>query len=386
MRKIKDLIHRQRIKGKLLDCFHSAEIYRTVKRDQNIRYIYPSIISVKKKENENKTEVVFVLKNGLDPKSIKKKEFVFQQYFGKQIEIKGDIKKFVLNIYHNRLTDNLIYNFDVIQHHLNGKLPILCGKNSSGKWRSFDLTKHPHLLVAGETGSGKSSMLRNILTTLIKVKSPSELHLYLADCKKSEFSIFRNVEHVKCVVNKASDIKKMLVNIQQELDKRSDLTDQYEVSHIDDLPEEERRPYIIVCIDEFVMLRKDELIMNILTEIVAIGRTLGVFAILSMQRPSSDILDTSIRANLTVRMGFKVADKTNAKIINTEGAENIEQVGRFKLRITNLEEIQSPYLSMEKAKELLESYKVKKVEQLESMSEEKDEQPIFGVLGDENAE
>lgn len=390
---LKDYLYKRRIRSSLLDCFRSAGIYLTAKSGDMIVFIYPQIHSIRKKELENKTEIVFTLRNGQDPNEIKKKEFVFQQFFGKQIEIKGDLKRFILNIYQKPLIKDLIYNYNDIKPYLNYNLPIICGINQSGKWRSFDLTKHPHILIAGETGSGKSSMLRNILVTLIKTKQPSQLHLYLADCKKSEFSIFRNVEHVKCVLSKPVDIRKMLISIKKELDERSDLTDVFEVSHIDDLPKEHKRPYIIVCIDEFVMLRKDEHIMSILTEIVAIGRTLGVFAILSMQRPSGDILDTSIRANLTVRMGFQVADKTNARIINTEGAEKIEQPGRFKLRITQLEEIQSPFLSMEKAKELLNPYIVFKgdIKELKDKKEivslfNNDQQPLFGALEDDNNE
>src|SRR5690606_8919787 len=126
-----------------------------------------------------------------------------------------------------------------------------------------------------------------------------------------------------------------------------------EVSHVDDLPAEHRRPYIIVCIDEFVMLRKDEDIMDILTEIVAIGRTLGVFAILSMQRPNAKVLDTTIRANLTVSMGFKLRDALEARIVNTPGAERLETSGRFIMNSDKVYELQAPYLTLEKARTLL---------------------------------
>ncbi|MBT2637007.1 hypothetical protein J7E37_03615 [Bacillus sp. ISL-39] len=118
-------------------------------------------------------------------------------------------------------------------------------------------------------------------------------------------------------------------DIKKDLNARSDLTEIFEVSHVDDLPAEHKRPYIIVCIDEFVMLRQDETIMDILTKIVAIGRTLGVFAILSMQRPSAHVLDTTIRANLTVSMGFKLRDMIEARIVNTPDSEKIEKSGHF---------------------------------------------------------
>jgi S-DNA-T family DNA segregation ATPase FtsK/SpoIIIE len=138
------------------------------------------------------------------------------------------------------------------------------------------------------------------------------------------------------VLSNAKDIQNILQHIKKELDERSDLTETFEVSHVDDLPEEHKRPYIVVCIDEFVMLRKDEIVMDILTEIVAIGRTLGVFAILSMQRPNAKVLDTTIRANLTVSMGFKLRDITESRIVNTPNAHEIEVSGRFMVLVQKL--------------------------------------------------
>ncbi|TCJ05028.1 FtsK/SpoIIIE domain-containing protein [Cytobacillus praedii] len=320
--------------------------------------VFPKIQSVNIKEN---TTVVFILPNGLDPNILKKKLFVFKQVFGNNIELDGEIKKFILRIYHQTIPTNMTYSYDsfhalLIPH----RLGIICGKDKNGQYVTFDLAKQPHILIAGETGSGKSTQLRSILTTLIKTKKPSELHFFLGDCKKSEFHIFKKVEHVQCVYSNARDIKKMLLHIKEELDERSDLTEMFEVSHVDDLPAEHRRPYLIVCIDEFVMLRKDATIMDILTEVVAIGRTLGVYAILSMQRPNAEVLDTTIRANLTVSMGFKLRDAVESKIANTPDAHKIDISGRFVMNSDKLYEIQAPFLSMDKAKKLLNPFMVSK--------------------------
>lgn len=172
-----------------------------------------------------------------------------------------DYKRFILTIYKTTMPKELIYKQEeVIRNISQLKLGIICGQDRNGQYISFDLLKQPHILIAGETGSGKSAQLRSILTltTLILSKKPSELELYLGDCKKSEFHIFRKVEHVKCVLSNANDVQEMLQHIKKELDERSNLTETFEVSYIDDLPEEQKRLYILVCIDEFVMLRKDE--------------------------------------------------------------------------------------------------------------------------------
>ncbi|MFC0274097.1 FtsK/SpoIIIE domain-containing protein [Metabacillus herbersteinensis] len=284
---------------------------------------------------------------------------LFTQLFGANIEISGDCSRFTLKVYKTTIPSVLKYNFNEIQPLLEHfSLGIISGKDRNGQYVTFDLLKQPHILIAGETGSGKSTQLRSILTTMILSKRPSELHLYLGDCKKSEFHIFRKVEHVQCVLSTSKDIRKMLKHIKRELDERSDLAEAFEVSHIDDLPIEHKKPYIVVCIDEFVMLRKDEEIMEILTEIVAIGRTLGVFAILSMQRPNAKVLDTTIRANLTVSMGFKLRDVTESRIVNTPKAHEIDVSGRFIMNSDKLYELQAPYLKIEDAKSLLSPFMV----------------------------
>lgn len=347
-----------RIRKKLIKAFQSAELYKTIADD---RKIYPKIHAVHIDNTTQSTTITFSLLNGLNPDLIKKNFYVFQQYFGESIEIDGTIKKFTLTIHNRTMPTELPYKFADIQPIVAPyRLGIICGKDRNGQYHAFDLLEQPHVLIAGETGSGKSTHLRSILTTLIKTKRPEELHLYLGDCKRQEFHIFRKVEHVRCVYSSAADIGRMLANISKEMDRRSKLTELYEVSHIDDLPPEHRCPYWVVCIDEFVMLRKDEDIMAILTEIVAIGRTLGVYAILSMQRPHSKVLDTTIRANLTVSMGFKLRDRIEANIVNTPNAEKIEIKGRFIMNSDKVREIQAPYLTMEDAKKLLNPFVVMK--------------------------
>jgi S-DNA-T family DNA segregation ATPase FtsK/SpoIIIE len=375
-----EFIQRQKAKSDLNKCFMNAALYQTYKNSGGRQFhTYPKIHALEFKEDC--TRYVFTLLNGMDPKEVMKKEYVFKQSFGSNIELEGDYKRFTLTIYKKSMAKELIYNAKEISQYVTSvSLGVICGQDRYGEYVYFDLLKQPHILVAGETGSGKSTQLRSILTSLILAKKPHELELYLGDCKKSEFHIFRKVEHVKCVLSNVKDIGNMLQHIKQELDERSDLTETFEVSHVDDLPEEHKRPYIVVCIDEFVMLRKDEEVMDILTEVVAIGRTLGVFAVLSMQRPNAKVLDTTIRANLTVSMGFKLRDITESRIVNTPGAHEIEVSGRFIMNSDKLYELQAPYLTLENAKRLLEPFLVAK-----EAKEVKDEMsPTLGVLTEED--
>jgi len=373
---LKEFIAKQKAKTELIKAFGNMGLYKTYKSGEKERKLYPKIHSVRFNYEEKTLEYVFTLLNGMDPKELDKKEYVITQHFGKNYTLEGDVKMFKLTVHTKTMPPELKYNFkNILPAIQDYNLGIIAGMDRHGQYVAFDLLKQPHILIAGETGSGKSTQLRSILTTLIKTKRPEELQLLLGDCKKSEFHIFRKVEHVECVFSNARDILKMLKYVKKELDERSDLTETFEVGHVDDLPTEQKHPYIIVCIDEFVMLRDNKDIMDILIEIVAIGRTLGVFAILSMQRPNGKVLDTTIRANLTVSMGFKLRDKIESRIVNTPGAEKIEESGRFIMNSDKLYELQAPYLELDKAKKLLNPFMVAKGPVKEIFEEPKPEPP-----------
>ncbi len=345
---VEKLLFNLKAKKEIRKAFKSAGLYVPYKNGDKEIKIYPKILNVHLNTKKKCLTYMFSLVNGMDPKEVLKKEYVFKQHFGSNVELEGDFKTFTLTVFTTSLSPEVPYLFDDIQPIIAPyRLGILCGRDRNGQYVAFDLLKQPHILIAGETGSGKSTQLRSILTTLIKQRKPKDLELYLGDCKKSEFHIFRNVEHVKCVLSKPKDIRKMLSHIKKELDERSDLTEMFEVRHIDHIDYKFKKPYIVVCIDEFVMLRKDEEIMDILTEISAIGRTLGVFLILSMQRPNAEVLDTTIRANLTVSMGFKLRDKIEERIANTPGASDIKLSGRFIMNSDKLYELQAPFLDID---------------------------------------
>ncbi|WP_404443410.1 DUF87 domain-containing protein [Sutcliffiella horikoshii] len=388
---IKNLIAKQKAKGQLLNAFKTAEIGVERKFNDTTRFIYPKIQDVRFNYEKKTLTYVFTLPYGVDPKILKKKEYVFQQFFSKNIEIKGEIKTFTLTIFTQTLPSTVKYDYKKMN--LKGKLPIPVGLDKNGEFYFYELSTHPHLLLAGETGSGKSTEVRSIITSLIQYKAPSSLHLFLCDLKMGDFHIFRNVEHVKSFDTNANELKLTLTKLKAEMTKRGKKLLEHEVSHIDDLPS--KLPYIILAIDEVALLKKEKECMDIIEQISSIGRSLGVFLILSMQRPDAKLLDGKLKVNLTVRMAFRCSDGINSRIvIDKVGAEKLDQTGRMLLKIQgerDLKEIQAPYLSIDKAKEILESYKVVKVEavenqecdSLEGTSEESDS--IFGVLDDEKA-
>ncbi|PDY14142.1 chromosome partitioning protein ParA [Bacillus pseudomycoides] len=333
--------------------FHSAQLFLVQKNkftDEKM-YIYPEIRSIRLMDY---AEIVFTIPKGMNPEDVRKKEYVFKQYLSEYAELEGDLLKFVIRIVPNEIkTVKYDYNTFKIQKE---KLPIVCGVNKYGKYMIYDMVEHPHLLIAGTTGSGKSTQIRAILTTLIQHKTPEQLHLYLCDLKKSEFHLFQKVQHVKSTTYTANSLYPVLVKLKKEMERRGEILNQYECSHIDQLPN--KLPYFVLCIDEYPLLQNEKEILSIIEEISSIGRSNGVFLLLSMQRPDAKILEGKIKNNLTVTMGFRCKNATNSKIMDCAGAENIPRSakGRMILNFDTLETIQAPYLTEEKAKEILKPY------------------------------
>lgn len=388
---IKKWLAKQKAKAALLQVFKNGDIGIDYSYGQTKGVVYPKIRSIKFDYKNKSAFFYFSIPTGLDPKEVKKKEYCFKQVFGENIELKGDIKEFKLTVFTAVLPSVLEYDYEkYTQHFKKMKLPIVSGLDINGNIIVYDMVKNPHLLIAGETGSGKSTQLRSILSTLIQALPPERLELYLCDLKRSEFHLFRHIEHARGLFVSPREMEPMLHHLQKEMRSRGDLLDAHEVSHIDDL--QNKPPYIVLCIDEVALLQNEKKLMELVEEISAIGRALGVFLILSMQRPDRKVLDGKLKNNLTVRMGFKCADLINSRIIGTPGSEKLKEQGRMLLKVptfTDSKEIQAPYLSLEKAKKLLEGYKSvkgKNIKKQPSMHFERSldtteiKDNVFGVL------
>lgn len=353
---IKEWYIKHKAKQELQKAFKLGEMGITYSYGNTSGLIYPKIHAAAL--TKDALEYVFTIPTGMDPKELHRKSYCFKQVFGEQIKLKGETKKFILTVYFSSLPSLIRYNLNQFQERIKTmKLPIICGLNMQAEPIAYDMTLHPHLLIAGETGSGKSTQLRTILTALIETKA-DQMELYLCDLKRSEFHLFKGKKSVKNVSVSPLEILPILEHIRGELRRRGDLLDQHELAHIDDLTNPP--PYIVLCIDEVALLKKERDIMDLLEEISAIGRALGVFLILSMQRPDSKLLEGALKNNLTVRMGFKCADLINARVIGTPGSEKLNGDGRMLLKldgVNNMSEIQAPYLSIEAAKNILEGYK-----------------------------
>ena len=157
------------------------------------------------------------------------------------------------------------------------------------------------------------------------------------------------------------------------------------MNHIDaynKLNLDNQKPYILLAIDEVAMLKDEKECMSIIEKVSAIGRSLGVFLMLSMQRPDAKVLDGKLKINLTVRIGFRFDSTLNSNIMGTPGSEHLEQSGQMILKRNGLKKVQAPYLSLCKAKQIVEPYRIAK-EEIMSKKPLQKEMPLFGVLDDE---
>lgn len=306
-----------------------------------------------------KRQVIFTLPMGLNPKEIYDHDWLLQQAFGEHIEVEGNAKTFALDIYPGPI-QQYKYNFDEINKALeeiekkNGKmhLPIFVGKSRQG-FVFYDMIEHPHLLEAGETGSGKSVALRSMIVTLLLLRR-NKFKLYCGDLKRSEFHLFRGIAVDVCT----DEVKLLhyLQDVQKQLIKRGELCDQEGVEGIVELPEEIRPEFIVVAIDEVVLLKDNENIMKIIDRIGAIGRSLGVFLILAMQRPDREVVEGRLKSNMTVRMAFRHADEINSRItIGSGEAADIKhsEKGLMIHKLDGIKRVQAPLLKTDAARALL---------------------------------
>ncbi|MGE6619514.1 FtsK/SpoIIIE domain-containing protein [Bacillus mycoides] len=381
---VKDWFHKQSLKNQLIEVFGKVGLYIEHQTRGGKVPIYPKIHAIS--TSKESVRYVFTIPNGLDPQKIEKRWFCFQQILGRNVAIEGDIKKFVLHVFHSDAgVKPYNYSYKKWQPLLQKyRLPVVVGRDQLGNMIVYDMvdSNTPHLLIAGETGSGKSSMVRVVLSTLIQSISPDKLHLYLGDLKNSEFHFLRRVKHVKAVCMEEIEMQIMLQKVWKEIRERRKLMEEYEIDHIDEynkLNPDNQKPYILLAIDEVAMLQDEKECMITVEKISAVGRALGVFLMLSMQRPDAKVLDGKLKLNMTVRMGFKCDSTINSNIMGTPGSEHLEQSGQMILKLNGLKKVQAPYLELSKAKEIVEPYRVPKDEILPP-NPQQEELPVFGVL------
>nr|WP_245531262.1 DNA translocase FtsK [Bacteroides coprosuis] len=229
----------------------------------------------------------------------------------------------------------------------NYELPVAFGKTITNEVFVVDLCKMPHILVAGATGQGKSVGLNTMITSLLYKKHPAELKFVLIDPKKVEFSIYSAIKHhylaqlpdaEEPIITDVTKVVQTLNSVCVEMDARYDLLKAAKVRNIKEYnekfinrqlnPEKGHKymPYIVVVIDEFgdlIMTAGKEIELPI-ARIAQLARAVGIHMVIATQRPTTNIITGTIKANFPARVAFRVSSMTDSRtILDRPGANQL---------------------------------------------------------------
>ncbi len=252
------------------------------------------------------------------------------------------------------------------------ELPIVLGKTISNDVYLTDLTKMPHILMAGATGQGKSVGLNVMLTSLLYKKHPSQVKFILVDPKKVELSLFQSIENhflaklpgtEEAIITDTNQVITSLNSLCTEMDNRYDLLKDAQVRNLAEYnkkfinrklnPEKGHRylPYIVLVIDEMadLMMTAGKEVEMPIARLAQLARAIGIHLILATQRPSVNIITGVIKANFPARIAFRVSSKVDSRtILDSGGAEQL--IGRGDMLFTSggdLTRLQSAFLDTE---------------------------------------
>lgn len=271
------------------------------------------------------------------------------------------------------------------------RLPIFVGKDVSGRPMTVDLTKMPHLLIAGRTGTGKSVCLNTLILSILMTRSPDEVKMLMIDPKMVELSPYRRVPHLMHPV--ITDMKKAEAVLGWAVDKmeeRYDLLARCGVRHLDSYnklsheeildrvgldpedPEDmleaeaipERMPYIVIIADEMadMIMTCGKDVESHIVRLAQKSRAVGIHLVLATQKPTVDVITGLIKSNLPARMSFQVASRTDSRVVLDEmGAERLLGNGDMLYLApgtSNVIRAQGAFVSDEEVNSVIDFYSV----------------------------
>lgn len=228
---------------------------------------------------------------------------------------------------------------EAVSHGAAHLLQVPLGRDVTGKVITMDLTKMPHLLIAGSTGSGKSVAINGIITSILMNAKPSQVKLMLIDPKKVELSVYNGIPHLLTpVVSDPKKAAKALHKVVHEMEQRYDLfakVGQRKISGYNQFVQTQNEttdkplptlPYIVVIVDELadLMMTVSNEVEDAIIRLAQMGRAAGIHMILATQRPSVDVITGLIKANVPSRMAFAVSSGVDSRtILDSNGAEKL---------------------------------------------------------------
>lgn len=259
-------------------------------------------------------------------------------------------------------------------------LPVPLGIDVYNNAHVNDLTKMPHLLVSGTTGSGKSVFMNSLISGLIFHKSPKELRFLMIDPKMIELSPYNGIPHLlKPVITDVEEAKNLLLWAEKEMDKRYQIFAEMQAKNITSFNQAvkkgskraiegrlnkkidwkfEEMPYIVIVIDELadLMLTQRNEVERPITRIAQKARAAGIHMVMATQRPSSDIVTGLIKTNFPTRVSFKVSSNIDSRtILDQPGAEKLLGNGDmlFMAQGKAIERLQGAFMTEDEVKKVV---------------------------------
>lgn len=259
------------------------------------------------------------------------------------------------------------------------ELPFVLGRTISNEVYMADLTKMPHLLIAGATGQGKSVGINVIVTSLLYKKHPSQLKFVMVDPKKVELNLYQKIENHflarlpnndTSIITEVEQVVSTLNSLTAEMDARYMLLKEAHVRNIVEYnnkyiarklnPDKGHRylPYIVLIIDELadLMMRAGKEVEMPIARIAQLARAIGIHLIIATQRPSVNVITGTIKANFPARVAYRVSSQIDSRtILDTKGAEQL--VGKGDMLFANGSEtvrIQCAYIETDEVERVVE--------------------------------
>ena len=266
-----------------------------------------------------------------------------------------------------------------------GELRVILGKDIVGRDKFIDIAKMPHLLIAGQTGSGKSVAVNTLISTLISKKSEKEVKFIMVDPKMVELMPYNDIPHLLVPViidpQQAAIALRWAVNEMENRYKQLMENGVRNIKTYNGLSFVEKMPYIVIIIDELadLMMVASKSVEESIARIAQKARAVGIHLVVATQRPSTDVITGMIKANLPSRISFALRSQIDSRtILDTSGAEKLLGQGDMLLLAngsSKLERIQGAYISDEEVKNLTDTLKTtKKVEYKNEILEEPEEE------------
>jgi S-DNA-T family DNA segregation ATPase FtsK/SpoIIIE len=300
--------------------------------------------------------------------------------------------KAVIGIELANTTRHIIYLKEILSSNIfqktGGRLLLTLGQDIVGQPVVTDLTKMPHLLIAGATGTGKSVGLNALICSLLYSHHPDRLRFLMIDPKRIELSLYDGIPHLlHPVVSEPKEATRALRWAVMEMERRYQLLEEAQARNLQGYNKtaEEPLPYLIVIIDELadLMIVSSKEVESAITRLAQMARAAGIHLIVATQRPSVDVITGLIKANFPARISFKVSSKVDSRtILDIMGAERLLGMGDMLFLppgSSALERIHGAYVS---EKEI-----VRVVEFLKAQGEpDYDQTVIEPIPGEEDSE